>query len=224
MAVGYNPKIITDGLSICLDAANPKSYPGSGTTWFDISGNSINHILYSSSRTTVDSVLCFDVAASGRYIANPTTSFTYPSSHTVISWARPLADSQVSTWRTLWRTTPNDHLLLIQDSTNTIGYYDNDSNQFVSYGLNAGTLAIENKWTMFSLVSNGSTTTLYVNNGSSSGSVNYTISGMSQDAIGSTDGGSQAFGYVATAMVYNRALTISEIKQNFNALRGRFGI
>ena len=38
MAVGYNPKIITDGLVLCLDAGNTKSYPGSGTSWSDLSG------------------------------------------------------------------------------------------------------------------------------------------------------------------------------------------
>jgi hypothetical protein len=33
MAVGYNPRIVTDGLVLVLDAGNTKSYPGSGTTW-----------------------------------------------------------------------------------------------------------------------------------------------------------------------------------------------
>lgn len=35
----YGPRIPQSGLQLCLDASNPKSYPGSGTTWFDISGN-----------------------------------------------------------------------------------------------------------------------------------------------------------------------------------------
>jgi len=48
MATNYNPKITTDGLVLCLDAANPKSYPGSGTAWFDISGNSRNGTLTNS--------------------------------------------------------------------------------------------------------------------------------------------------------------------------------
>jgi hypothetical protein len=38
MGIAYNPRTITDGLVLCLDAANPKSYPGSGTTWTDLSG------------------------------------------------------------------------------------------------------------------------------------------------------------------------------------------
>ena len=40
MATKYGPTIVTDGLVLCLDAANSQSYPGSGTTWTDLSGNS----------------------------------------------------------------------------------------------------------------------------------------------------------------------------------------
>jgi hypothetical protein len=39
MATNYSPKIVTDRLVLCLDAANVKSYPGSGTVWKDLSGN-----------------------------------------------------------------------------------------------------------------------------------------------------------------------------------------
>ena len=42
MSLHHSPKIITDGLVLCLDARNTKSYPGTGTTWYDISGNN-NH-------------------------------------------------------------------------------------------------------------------------------------------------------------------------------------
>lgn len=39
------PNIVTDGLVLYLDAANTKSYPGSGTTWNDLSGNGNNGTL-----------------------------------------------------------------------------------------------------------------------------------------------------------------------------------
>ena len=38
MGIAYNPRIVTDGLALALDAINTKSYPGSGTTWTDLSG------------------------------------------------------------------------------------------------------------------------------------------------------------------------------------------
>ena len=45
MATSYSPKIITDGLVLCLDAGDGKSYSGSGTTWTDRSGNGYNGTL-----------------------------------------------------------------------------------------------------------------------------------------------------------------------------------
>ena len=41
-SLGIGGQIVTDGLVLCLDAANKDSYPGSGTTWYDLSGNGYN--------------------------------------------------------------------------------------------------------------------------------------------------------------------------------------
>ena len=41
----YGPRIVSNGLVLCLDAANKRSYPGTGTTWTDLSGNSNNGTL-----------------------------------------------------------------------------------------------------------------------------------------------------------------------------------
>ena len=46
MAISYNPRTITDGLVLALDAGNPKSYPGSGTTWTDLTGDGTNKKIY----------------------------------------------------------------------------------------------------------------------------------------------------------------------------------
>lgn len=45
MALGHSPQIVRDGLVLYLDAANPKSYSGSGTTWYDLTGNNNNATL-----------------------------------------------------------------------------------------------------------------------------------------------------------------------------------
>ena len=45
MALAHSPRIVTDGLVLALDAGNAKSYPGSGTAWTDLSGNSNNGTL-----------------------------------------------------------------------------------------------------------------------------------------------------------------------------------
>ena len=38
MGLSHSPRIVTDGLVFCLDAANIRSYPGTGTTWTDLKG------------------------------------------------------------------------------------------------------------------------------------------------------------------------------------------
>lgn len=52
MAYRNGPKIITDGLVLCLDAAGTKSYPGSGTTWTDVSTSKTNITLSANSTYT----------------------------------------------------------------------------------------------------------------------------------------------------------------------------
>ena len=46
MAISHSPRIVRDGLVLALDAADRNSYPGSGTTWNDLSGNG-NHFTLS---------------------------------------------------------------------------------------------------------------------------------------------------------------------------------
>ena len=60
MAYRNGPKIVTDGLVLCLDAAIGKSYPGSGNTWYDLSGNGNNCTLYNSPSFLNDNIGCLD--------------------------------------------------------------------------------------------------------------------------------------------------------------------
>ena len=48
MGINYGTKIVREGLVLHLDAANPKSYPGMGNTWIDLSANNNDATLYSS--------------------------------------------------------------------------------------------------------------------------------------------------------------------------------
>ena len=61
MATRYSPAIVTSGLVLCLDAANPRSYSGTGTTWTDLSGNGYNFTLSNANVwTTYNGVRCMD--------------------------------------------------------------------------------------------------------------------------------------------------------------------
>jgi hypothetical protein len=54
MGVGYNPRIVTDGLVLCLDAGNARSYPGTGTTWTDLAGSNDGTLTNGPTFTTVN--------------------------------------------------------------------------------------------------------------------------------------------------------------------------
>ena len=45
MALSHSPSIVTNGLVFCVDAASPRSYPNSGTTWYNVSGAGFNGTL-----------------------------------------------------------------------------------------------------------------------------------------------------------------------------------
>jgi hypothetical protein len=62
MGLAHSPKIVTDGLVLCLDAADPKSYSGSGTAWTDRSGNGNDATLVNGPTfsTTNGGVIVFD--------------------------------------------------------------------------------------------------------------------------------------------------------------------
>ena len=64
MATNYNPKIVMDGLALCLDAANTKSYPGSGTTWKDISGKGNDGTLTNGPTFSSDNMGLIDIDGS----------------------------------------------------------------------------------------------------------------------------------------------------------------
>ena len=131
MSFYRGPKTVTNSLVLALDAADRNSYSGTGTSLRDMSGNGYHHTVTNGPFTIIDNVPCFDMTQSSYYIEKTSATYTFTSEYTMISWARPLADSQVTTWRTLFRTSPNDHPILIQDSTNLIGYYDNNTPGFL---------------------------------------------------------------------------------------------
>jgi Concanavalin A-like lectin/glucanases superfamily len=211
--------IITSNLAIWLDADNSTSYPGTGTSVFDLSGNGYTHTLSSSGiYTTLSGVKCFDCSSTGEVSAAvtgpilPTTGFTY------ICWGRLL--NSTSGWRTLWRTTPDDHPLLIELGSNRLGMYDNNGGLFQYSGYTATGLA--NIWVQYAVTGTNTAQTFYIN-GQQVGTTAYGTGGNRHNEWGSTGGG-QPFGYVANMFLYTSILTREQIQQNYYGLKGRFGV
>jgi len=219
----HSPQISLDGLVLCLDAANPKSYPGSGTTWTDLSGNGNNGTLNGAGYDNGSlGSLSFD-GSDDYIIINQTLSTPF----TITGFVR--YTDQAKTLNTFINTSPHTVLGI---SLNRLGggqlyvYIGNGSGWVSAPAIISSTNMIVNQWYQVSFTSTGSGSTLYLN-GNSVGTSIYSPSGWGSTYYLGTiiiAGGEYLKGNIATTQIYNRALTAQEIQQNFNALRGRFGI
>jgi hypothetical protein len=212
--------IPTQNLALNYDANSSTSYPGTGTTVYDLSGNSRTQYLQSAAQyTTLSGVKCFNCSATGYYITAssagpvlPNTGFTY------ITWARMISSN--ADWRTLLRTTPYHHPILIETGSNRLGMYENGGAGFVSCGYDVSNLA--NTWVQWCVTGTSSGQTFYIN-GQQVGTTAISTSGQSHSWSGGIGGG-QSFGYVANLYLYTAVLTTEQIQQNYYALKDRFGV
>jgi hypothetical protein len=86
MALQHSPRIVTDGLVLCLDAANPKSYPGSGITWGDVSGQNHTGTLTFGPSYSVSNGGTISFDGSNDYVS--TTFNTALADFTICCWFR----------------------------------------------------------------------------------------------------------------------------------------
>jgi hypothetical protein len=231
MALNYGPTLVTDGLVLALDASDINSYPGTGTTWYDISGNG-NHVSMNNNPTYVSSNY-------GGYFANDNDSYfsgngtsTIPTGndlYTMLVWAR-----QNSTYG--WG--PNNGFISIGGFGN---YYQSNSLRTVNstpghfwhywwgydIGLENNDAGLEiDKWFMVAATFNGSNRTIWVNGIARSTDYPTQIHNVtsSEILISRTYPGEYQQGDIAIARIYDRALTDGEMLENFNAQKTRFGL
>jgi hypothetical protein len=220
MSLSHSPRIVTNGLTLYLDAANRKSYPGSGTAWNDLSGNGRNLTLFNG--TAYNSAGYFDFDGTDDYAQTSNNGLGTGSliPHTLEMWVN---------FDTM--TSPRWWLALIgQFNTGSHHWIGTTTTQFGAFSANCQrtpTLAAATNWMQIVGTFDGTTLTYYVNNVNTGGSCaasgfNFTNTDFS---IGLRLGAEAYFdGKVAVSRIYNRALSALEVQQNFNALRGRFGI
>jgi hypothetical protein len=246
MAVGYNPKIVTDGLVLCLDAANAKSYPGTGSTWNDLSGNSnVLTATGSVTHSTLESGYFTFPGTSANYYGVDTVDFSSTTfDRTIICWFWPDSTGPLNSYTGLVKignsasTTPSDSILLCINTSNATtwgvasAYWANDYNPGTSLPV------IKNAWNMAAIIARSApilnNTTLICGNSNGFNALTGTSSSYTKGLqntntlfrVGCTDtsGGRPMMGRISKVELYNRALTVNEINQNFNAVRGRYGI
>ena len=227
------PSFNTSGLTFWVDAANSSSYPGSGNTWYDLSGSSRSVSLSGTTFTTeVGGGLVYNGSAKSRF--NRVSLDVNATDLTFTFWFKTTSFYAINSIIDDW-TSPNYSFQLSARSGYLSINLRNTSQQdlFVSSDLIGSVPITNNQYTNATFTWNKSTNTgtIYIN-----GTQVYqaTSSLTNQTVKNNTSGyiyvGAENFttnflyGTLNQIAIYNRALSPSEVFQNFNALRGRFGI
>ena len=211
------PEPITSGLIIELDAYNSSSYPGTGTTVYDITGG-YNHTLIGATYTVLNGIKCFDCTTGNNRVDYNATGPTLPTTgYTYITWARLI--SSTSVFRTLLYTKGSTKItpITIPDGTNTLGYWDTE---FRSSGYDlSGQTSV---WVQYAVVGTNSSQKFYINGSEVGSQIVFGSGGNTHWGWGNNDTVPQPWGHVANMYFYNRQLSLSEIQQQYNFLSPRF--
>ena len=238
MATNYSPRIVRDGLLLYLDAGNTKSYPGSGTTWYDLSpiknnGIFTNGPIYSS---LGGGSIEFD--GSNDFIDLNKTYIGTGEIETGQANGNYTLEAWINVRSSQGTTTDADSIIGntstygvgmqvgISGSSPRINYGGRSTNNFYSSTFSYNT------WVHVCLSRvGGSSVRTYLNGEfdvSTSASSLEVASGQSytEMRIGNSSGRVTGYydGYIALVKIYNIGLTDSQVAQNFTATRGRFGI
>lgn len=232
MGTSYNPRIVTDGLVFCVDAANKRSYPGAGTTWTDLTANKNNGTL--TNGPTFDSANAGSIVFDGTndYVACVQSFSRNQTQLTISSWVK---FNNFTTSRAIYVETKNDvssRIDLAVTSSQGIRFAgrDDDSDSFTQFAISATSLINTDVW--YNIV--GVYDPLNTNNNVYLNSVNVTSLSLNLgDGFPDTTSATQRIGNngpntaymngnIALVQIYNRALTPDEIRQNYLATKGRF--
>lgn len=223
MSIVYNTSIVRDGLVLHLDAANPKSYPGSGAAWTDLSGfgnngTLINGPAYNSAN---NGSIVFDGVNDNATFPNNTISTT--AGITVEVWFKTSSGTK---YQDIFDLSDNYGIWIVTNFSGATGKIHTSFNTITGY-MTADYTA--NNWYQVVLSGSGTSNFMYLNGvqvATASQSVVPSIN-LNTARIGNVDGDRSSeylIGNVPNLKLYNRVLSATEIQQNFNAIRGRYGI
>jgi|LakMenE01Jun11ns_1017448.scaffolds.fasta_scaffold9816041_2 hypothetical protein len=209
MAAFGGPDIVTDGLILALDAANPLSYPGTGTTLYDLSGNNYNFTLQGNAAYSAEGKgsIYLDGSADGIQL---TSNSALQSSVTLVQWLK---------------TSDTTGLMLSGEPVGSAGsyyvgaYYPNQGFYNGSAGspsFTINTLSTANPATPINYLDNN--WHMWEAKG-----LNFASWTTTWNFLGYA-GGYEIAGYVGVILMYNRSLTAAESLQNYQVLKVRYGV
>lgn len=231
MGLAHSPSIITNGLILCLDVANKKSYPGSGASWTDLSSSNNTSTLVNTPTYS---------ATNGGYLSFASASSRYATASnpgSLTNWTVETIVRFTAAYNTKVSMVVGGQYDGISNLNFTIGTNNAPTNYNIAVGFfngawrnTTGIAYAQNTWVSITGTYNGSVIRQYTN-GSQVDSLNYVGTSSSggeirinrrwDDVVSS---GNLFDCDIAVVRLYNRALSAQEVEQNFNALRGRFNI
>ena len=221
MGVSYNSSIVTDGLVLCLDAANRRSYPGTGTTWTDLSGNGNNGTLTNGPTFTSDNGggIVFD-GADDYVNCGSGSSMNISGDFSLSAWIylNSLPSASIVIEKGAYGNSDEYGLALSSTSSNGMSLQCNNTFFY------SNKVFPTNKWTYVAGSLSG-TSGKYYEDGVlvQSGTLAPPTQGNNNLHLSYRPSTNYYFnGNIAQASIYNKALTPQEIKQNYNATRWRF--
>ena len=224
MAFSNGPVIPTNGLVLSWDAADPNSYPGSGTTIYDTSGNGNNGTLYNGVgfSTVNGGVLVFDGVNDYVHSEGPILTTT---DCTVIGVAR-----YVSVNTGIYQG--GGRIINARYNNWLMGHWDRSAKKYYAQGWVTDSDGIEGapdtNWHFYHTYNQYSTDqwSFYIDNALDSGPNNNGSQGPSAFALGMYGETNSEYSnsHFAFLLAYNRILTADEVTQIYNAKKSRFNL
>lgn len=234
MSYSYGKSIVTDGLVFYVDAANENSYLGSGTTWTDLAG---------SGNGTLTNGPTFDSGNGGSIDFDGTNDYTDfgntlpidgTSAGTISIWAKTSAATSLlfTKYNTAGANTTAVYLAVVSGSARIF----NGTQANYRYYTTTATPIASDTWANIAFTYDNYSTNLkcyidgteyitgQVTNGTAPTSIEPQVSGINWKTTSITTGSGTNYyqADIANVSAHNRALSASEILQNYNALKNRF--
>jgi hypothetical protein len=218
-------KIVIDGIVLNVDAAQFRSYPGSGTSWTDLSGGGNNG--------TLTNGPTFNSENGGAIVFDGTNDYTIVTHNTNLNASLAMT---LSVWIRITSFVAN--MAIFGKGTQVIGSggYDfridsNNELNLVKYNIvdqriTLSNALITNTWYNIVAVQSSTKVDYYVNGnnvGTFSNSSAYQTN-TAEFRVARNRATIYTPSNISNIMFYNRTLTVAEILQNYNALKSRYGL
>lgn len=230
MSIQGNPFAIHDSsLMLYLDAANIKSYIGSGTSWVDLSGNSINGTLVNTPAFNSGSGGNFVFNGTNTHIISPENSTLNTQTPSVEVWIKTNSLNQNGFF--FEKGQVNTQYSLFQEGSNLVWRQNISGVGALSLYATTSNYINTSNWAQVVGTYTSGTRRLYVNgelvaSDTQSGTISTNANGSSIGVYGGYNGGRGYYynGSIGIIRVYNKVLSPEDVLQNYNTTKSRFDL